>query len=212
MQKNFITIGNVDYVVRTLDITSLPTFEGETYRSVDVADVALWNELEHRMELGDKYATRLDEEIFFYADSEFIKNDPTDEKLLDYLRENLLQMRKFNPVSKPKALDCYAIELDDLGQKQISLLGYTYKGDQWKTIDVRGVCLPLSEFVEGMEESEDYVQSLLECSKEYEHDVTAEECCVAINRFYDGKPADYYLNFTDVTIDTPVGNYVNENL
>ena len=118
-------------------------------------------------------------------------------------------MRKFDNVSVPKVFDFYAIEVDELGQKQISLLGYTYKGDNWKTIDVRGVCLPLSEFVEGMKGSEDYVNSLYEWSKEYERDVTDEECVADINHFFDGKPADYLLQFEDVTIDTPVGNYVD---
>jgi len=209
MQKSTITLNGVDYIVRTIDITSLPTFDGESYRSVDVADVALWDVLERRMELGDKYATRLDEEIFFYSDSEFIRRDPTDEELLDYLREHLCDMTRFKPVRQPEAIDFYAVELDDMGQKQISLLGYTYKGDNWKTIDVRGVCLPLSEFVDGMQGHEDYVNSLYEASKEYEHDVTAEQCVVAINHFFDGEPADYRLQFEDVTIDTPVGNYVN---
>ena len=209
MQKSTITLDGVDYIVRTIDITSLPTFGSEGYRNVDVADVALWNELELRMEQGDKYAMGLDETIFFYPDSEFIRRDPTDEELLDYLREHLCGMTKYKPVSQPEAIDLYAVEMDDLGQKHIQLLGYTYKGDGWKTIDVRGVCLPLSEFVEGMEQSEDYVQSLLEQSREYERDVTAEQCVVAINHFFDGEPADYRLRFEDVTIDTPVGNYIN---
>lgn len=137
MQKSTITLDGVDYIVRTIDITSLPTFEGESYRSVDVADVALWHELERRMEHGDKYTTRMDETIFFYPDSEFIKADPTDEELLDYLREHICDMTRFKPVSQPEEIDLYAVEMDDLGQKHIQLLGYTYKGDGWKTIDVR---------------------------------------------------------------------------
>lgn len=209
MQKSTITLQGVDYIVRTLDITSLPTFEGESYRSVQVADVALWNELEHLIEMGDKYAVRLDEEIFFYPDSEFIKADPTDEELMDYLRENLCYMTKYKPVRVPEAIDFYAVELDDLGQKHIQLLGYTYKGDNWKKIDVRGVCLPLSEFVEGMEKSEDYVNELYQESRQYEREVSDDRCVAAINHFFDGEPADYRLQFCDVTIDTPVGNYVN---
>jgi len=94
MQKSTITLDGVDYIVRTIDITSLPTFGSEGYRNVDVADVALWNELERRMEQGDKYAMGLDETVFFYPDSEFIRRDPTDEELLDYLREHLCGMTK----------------------------------------------------------------------------------------------------------------------
>ena len=106
MHKDFITGTNgVDYVVRTIDITSLPTFEGEAYKEVTVADYALWALIEPAYELCDKHAIRLDESIFYYADSEFIKNDPTDEELLDYLREHLCGMRRFKAVRQPVALD-----------------------------------------------------------------------------------------------------------
>lgn len=209
MQKSTISLDGVDYIVRTIDITSLPTFEDEGYKSVPVADVALWDKLEQLMELGDKYAVRLDETIFYYCDSKFIRRDPTDEELLDYLRELLCGMAKYKPVRQPEAMDLFAIEGRDGEEKRIQLLGYTYKGDQWKVIHVRGVCIPLSEFVEGMQTSEDYVNELYQCSREYERDVTDEECVTAINHFFDGEAADYRLRFEAVTIDTPVGNYVN---
>lgn len=118
-------------------------------------------------------------------------------------------MKTFEKVTKPEALDFYVIECDDSGQKQISILGFTYEGDQWKNIDVSGICVPLSEFVEGMKEHEDYVQSLLEWSREYECNATDEECVEYINEFFDGSPADFRLKFEDVTMDTPVGRYVN---
>jgi hypothetical protein len=62
-----------------------------------------------------------------------------------------------------------------------------------------------------MKESEDYVNELYTESREYEEDVTDEQCVNAINYFFDGEPADYYLHFEDVTIDTPVGNYIDIN-
>lgn len=209
MKKETISVGGVDYIVRTVDITSLPGFEGKAYKEVDVADYELWAAIERAWQEGDYDAAEIDNNIFYYADSEFVKSDPTDEELVDYLRERLCQMRKVKPVSEPVKVDCYAIELDDLGQKQISLLGYTYKGDNWKTINVRGVCLSLTEFVEGMKEHEDYVDLLYQESKEYEQDVTDEQCVKAINHFFGGNPADYYLDFADVTEDTPVGNYMS---
>lgn len=209
MQKETITLQGVDYVVRTLDVRSLPSFEGEGYAEMTVADYALWDAVEEAIKAGDYDACKIDDEIFFYLESDFINADPTDEQILGYLREHLCGVVPYAPVTEPEALDFYAIELDDLGQKQISLLGYTYKGDNWKCIDVRGVCLPLSEFVDGMREHEDYVQSLYEGSKEYERDVTDEECVKAMNGFYAGKPADYRLRFSDVCMETPVGNYVH---
>jgi hypothetical protein len=271
MQKSTITYQGVDYVVRTLDITSLPTFEGEAYKEVTVADYALWVALEPAYEACDKFAIRLDEGIFFYADSEFIKGDPTDEQLLDYLRENLcdidspvcdangceihkgdhvlwcdpetgntseyevyeeptedmvklsssygecealpkectIRMKKFGAIAAPEEFDFFCIENDGKGGKQIHILGYTYDGDDWKVADVCWFIEPLSEFVQHISEDEDYVDSTMSECKQYEKDLTDEECLDTINSYFNGKPADYRLRFKDVTIDTPCGNYVN---
>lgn len=118
-------------------------------------------------------------------------------------------MTKFEKAIKPAKYDFYTIVEDELGNKQLEICGYTYKGDNWKCIDVRGICVPLSEFVEGMKGSEDYVTELLMESKQYEQDMSNEECVWAINHCFDNNPADYVLRFEDVTIDTPVGNYIN---
>lgn len=209
MEKSTITLGGVDYTVRTLDIRSLPGYEGEAYAQVTVADHNLSLAVEMAIKAGDYDACKFDDEIFFYADPEFINTDPTEAQLLDYLCLNLCNMGRNKPVSQPEVMDLYAIEQDELGRKQISLLGYTYLGDNWKTIDVRGVCVPLDEFVAGCREHDDYVDVLYLDSREYERDVTPEECVEAINHFFDGKPADYRLRFDSVTIDTPIGNYIS---
>ena len=270
MNKSTITIGGVDYAVRTLDIRTLPTFEGDAYAEVTVADHALWVCLEHAMQMGAKYAVRLDEDIFFYADSKFINSDPTDEQLLDYLRERLcgkaidingceihkgdyvvwrdpetgatseyevyeeptedmvklwssygecealpnectVIMKKFHPIDVPEEFDFYEIYLNKQGEKEIHVLGYTYHGDDWKCADVCWFIEPLSEFVQHVSDDEHYVDSELSNYKQYEQDMTDEEAADAINRYFDGKPADYRLKFKDVTIDTPCGNYVNES-
>lgn len=212
MDKSTITIGSVDFLVRTLDARSLPGYESEGYATVKVATSNLLDFISQAIIEGDDDATRIDEQIFFYPDAEFLEADPTDEQLLDYLRLHMCNMAKFVPVKQPEAIDLYSIELDEFGKKQISILGFTYKGDNWKTIDVRGVCLPLEEFVDGMLTNEDYVNVLYDGCREYERDVTDEECVTAINHFFDGKPADYRLRFSDVDIDTPVGNYINESM
>lgn len=119
-------------------------------------------------------------------------------------------MKEFVLATEPKAFDFYDIETDRQGGKYIQLLGYTYKGDNWKCITVRGISMPLSEFVKGMQGSEDYVNTLYQESRQYEQDVTDERCVAAINHWFDGEPADYHLQFADVTMDTPIGGYVNE--
>lgn len=209
MEKSTITVGGVDYTVLTLDIRSLPGYEGEAYAQVTVADHNLSLAVEMAIKAGDYDACKIDDEIFFYADPVFINTDPSEEQIVDYLCLNLCNMSRNKPVSEPEAVDMYAIEQDEQGRKQISLLGFTYHGDNWKTIDVRGVCVPLDEFVAGCRESDDYVDTLYLCSREYERDVTDEQCVADINHFFGGKPADYRLPFSSVTIDTPIGNYIN---
>lgn len=272
MKKETFNYWGTDYVFRILDIRSLPGYERECYANVKVSDIKLEDDIERAWREGDYNAWFLDEEIFFYADSEFINSDPTDEELLDYLRKNLceeghaydansceiqegdrvlwrdpetgntaeyvvyekptedmvklwsdfgecealpkecvIRMKKFNTAAAPEELDFYTIEEDESGNKMLQIIGYTYYGDNWKYIQARGICLTLSEFVEGMQGSEDYVQSLYEWSHEYERDVTDAECVSVINHLFDGKPADYRLKFEDVTLDTPVGNYVSWN-
>ncbi len=269
MQKDIITIGSVDYVVRTLDIRSLPTFESDGYAETTVADHALWDAVECAIKAGDYDACKIDNEIFFYLDSEFINADPTDEQILEYLRENLcecavcdangceihkgdhvvwqdpetgnvsryevyeeptedmvklwsnngecealpkectIRMKKFGAIAAPEEFDFFCIENDGKGGKQIHILGYTYYGDGWKVADVCWFIEPLSEFVQHISEDEDYVDSTMSECKQYEKDLTDEECLDTINSYFNGKPADYRLGFKDVTIDTPCGNYVN---
>ena len=209
MEKSTISVGSADFIVRTLDVRRLPGFESDAYAEVLVADGALWDAIEQAIMAGDYDACKIDDEIFFYVETEFINQDPTDEQLLDYLLLHMCDITKFEPVSKPEAVDLYTIENDGSGRKKISILGFTYHGDNWKTIDVSGICLPLDEFIEGITKNEDYVNSLYEGCREYEEDVTDDQCVNAINHFFGGKPADYRLLFDNVTNDTPVGNYIN---
>ena len=89
MQKSTITFEGVDYVVRTLDIRSIPMLEDECYASVQVAEKALDDVLSPRVDVGEKVATAVDERFFFYPESEFLRKDPTDEELIDYLNKCL---------------------------------------------------------------------------------------------------------------------------
>lgn len=211
MQKSTITLQGVDYIVRTLDVRSIPTWEDECYAEVQVADHALWDGVEKAIKAGDYNACKIDDLIFFYADSDFIRRDPSDEEMLDYLKTHLADMTKYAPVNKPEELDFYTIEEHD-GEKTIQLLGYTYKGDNWKKIDVRGIVMPLLEFVQGMCDSEDYVNELYQCGRQYEFDMAEKRCVDAINHYFDGDPADYRLRFSNVNMETPAGNYVNESV
>ena len=210
MEKRTIELQGVDYAVRTLDVRAIPTFEGDAYQQMDVAGEGLWDAVERAIKAGDYDAAKIDDLIFFYVPDEMLARDASDEEIVDYMRENLCGMAKFAPVSVPEALDFYTIETDGAGEKRIRFLGFTYKGDNWKTIDIgRAESIPLSVFVDGMREHEDFVNSLYQEFREFERDVTDCECVATINTFFDGKPADYRLQFGNVTMETPNGKYVN---
>ena len=130
-------------------------------------------------------------------------------------------MNKFKKVTKPIALDFYTIYMMD-GVKYIHVFGYTYKSDSleyvseenpngvyWANMMCCGFSEPLSEFVtKYKEETGNHVDdTYCEC-KQYQGDYDEEGIINIINHYFDGKPADYYLPFSEITEDTPCGNYV----
>lgn len=121
-------------------------------------------------------------------------------------------MKKFQKLTSPMMLDFYSI-YEQNGEKMIHVLGYSYESDcYWASVEICGFDMPLSEFIKGVHgESEDYINCIyMEC-KQYEDDIKdpQEFLDKVINTYFDGQPADYYLQFEEVTEDTPCGNYVN---
>lgn len=131
-------------------------------------------------------------------------------------------MEPFTPITKPAAVEFFTIFEDD-GEKCIHLHGYTFEcDDHWVDVEMCGVILPLLEFIEGYAADEDglYVDSLYEEAKQYEGDYDADGIVHAINHYYseivfgcDGSPSDDgapdgILDFGEITIDTPVGQYI----
>lgn len=120
--------------------------------------------------------------------------------------------RPYIPVAKPFYGDFYSVyELD--GIKYVHVFGYFYDGDNWQFNEVCRFHLPLAEFVKEMNKYQDkwdYLDEMYDACPQYlEEFETNEQCVLAINTFFDGKPADGYLFLTDLTEDTPVGNYID---
>lgn len=117
-------------------------------------------------------------------------------------------MEKFKKVSEPIEADFYSIYLNRNGEKEIHIIGYTYYGDQFELVDVCFFMEPLKEFVKHMADNNDYVDESLAEYKQYCYDMTDEEGVSAINRYFNGNPADHVLHYTEITEDTPCGNYI----
>lgn len=56
---------------------------------VKIADTELWNEIMGDYDAGLREAHDIDNSIFYYCDSGFIANDPTDEEIIMHIKPNI---------------------------------------------------------------------------------------------------------------------------
>lgn len=116
-------------------------------------------------------------------------------------------------VTEPEEMEFYSIEPDGQGGKQIHILGYTYASDNntkdyWRVAEGTFMIFPLQEFIDNLQQDEDYVSNLWCDAKQYEGDYTDEQVVDIINHYFDGRTANRRLHYSEITIDTPCGDYI----
>lgn len=129
-------------------------------------------------------------------------------------------MLPFIPLTKPQELDFFTIYEQD-GIKYIHIFGYSYKSDSneyvsesnpdgiyWANLECCWFIFPLAEFIANLKENENFVDDTYCGLNQYQDDLTEEQMTNTINSYFDGDPADAYLGFEEITMDTPCGNYV----
>lgn len=122
-------------------------------------------------------------------------------------------MEKFNSVTEPMELEFYSIEPDGKGGKQIHILGFLYIGDEdngqgfWRNVEYTGFIEPLEKFVIRFYGIENYVDDTASRLNQYIGDHTDEQVVDIINHYFNGHHADYYLDYNEINMDTPCGNY-----
>lgn len=122
-------------------------------------------------------------------------------------------MEKFEKVSDPMEMEFFSIESDGKGGKEIHIGGYIYASDidegegYWRNIEFSFCIIPLDEFIKNYAEDEDYINNLESEIKQYIVDCTEEEVVEIINNYFNGNPADYTLDYGEITMNTPCGNY-----
>lgn len=131
-------------------------------------------------------------------------------------------MKNFTPINTPIHADFYTIH-DYLGKKVIHINGYTYEssssefesennpgGVYWANLEVCHFVYDLDEFVKNYrEKGYEWVDENYCDLNQYQGDFTKDEMVNLINTYFDGHGADAYLDFSEVTEDTPCGNYIN---
>ena len=142
-----------------------------------------------------------------------------DEEYLDRLEEYEAMMEKeyglrLPEVTEPEELEFYSIEPDGKGGKQIHVLGYCYtEGEDngegpWRNVEYTWFIEPLQEFIDHLKADEDYVDNHASELNQYIGDYYDNGMVDIINHYFCGHTADAELPYSEITMDTPCGDYV----
>lgn len=122
--------------------------------------------------------------------------------------------RRLPEVSEPEETEFYSIEPDGKGGKRIHVFGYCYCNGEdngegpWRNLEYTGFIEPLQEFIEHLKQDEDYVDNTAAELNQYIGDYTDEGMADVINHYFDGRTANRRLHYSEITIDTPCGDYI----
>lgn len=129
--------------------------------------------------------------------------------------EGMFAHRKRLPeVTEPEEMEFYSIEPDGKGGKQIHVFGYCYCNGEdngegsWRNVEYTWFIEPLHEFIEHLKQDEDYVDNTAAELNQYIGDYTDEGIVDIINHYFCGRTANAELHYSEITIDTPCGDYM----
>jgi hypothetical protein len=121
-------------------------------------------------------------------------------------------MEKFVKLTEPEEVDLFSI-YEESGVKCIRIYGYTWfdypdEGENgWRLQEYKWFVEELGEFIGHLKEDEDYVDHHAQGLTQYVSVMDETEMTDTINHYFNGKCADAYLGFEQITMDTPCGNY-----
>lgn len=132
----------------------------------------------------------------------------------DVENENENEDERLPEITEPKEVELYSIEPDGKGGKQIHIFAFTYASDNdtedyWRFTEGTFIIVPLQEFIDNLKADVDYVGRLWGETKQYEGDRTEQEIVNDINHYFNGKTANAELHYSEITMDTPIGDYIS---
>lgn len=127
-----------------------------------------------------------------------------------------MEEKRLQEVTEPREAEFFTIEDDRQGGKQIHIWGYCYASDNddgeedcfWRNVEYTGFIEPLEEFIRHYNEIEDYVDNTASELNWYIGDCDDEGIVDIINNYFDGRTANAELHYSEITIDTPCGDYM----
>ena len=113
---------------------------------------------------------------------------------------------------EPLGVNLYSI-VEEGGRKIVQLLGYTWnawgtRGPHcpWVYCEYRNYDMPIEEFVDHKDDP-DYFFNTGTAKYQAEQDCQAEDIVEILNGYFYGEGPDKFLPYSEVSIDTPCGNY-----
>ena len=160
------------------------------------------------------------EEIYDY-EPEFIEDDPN-WKYAEFCSFNvanlaraLFKKRIFAP------FECELFSINEWGRQtaneksdlRVELAGWLWEDEgRWHFTETRHYGIPVNEFAKNYKEYEErgkeYVTFLQETSRQAQDDINRKEALEYILAYFNGKQADGNLHYSEITANTPAGNYI----
>ena len=115
---------------------------------------------------------------------------------------------------EPREAEFFSIEPDGNGGKQIHVFGYCYctgdddEEESWRNVEYTFFIEPLQDFIDRLQKNEDYVDTSACDVKQYIGDYSGEGIVNIINHYFDGHTANAELHYSEITMDTPCGDYI----
>jgi hypothetical protein len=85
MERDWIEFDGYEYPVIRIEGKKID-FECETDEMYTICDIDLWDILERPCMSGDEEANYVDSQIFYYCESGFVANEPTEQEVIDYFK------------------------------------------------------------------------------------------------------------------------------
>lgn len=128
---------------------------------------------------------------------------------LSNMLEKFFLIEPFSCNDTPFEGDFFSIEEDENGRKQIHIDGSNWKSDdEWRHSEYVFLIVPLDEFVSNFAaRGIEYVDELFEGAKTGILEHTSSEIVQMMNHYFNGERPDGFLDYCNISLDTPVGNY-----
>ena len=102
---------------------------------------------------------------------------------------------------------------DEKSDLRVELAGFLWQDDgPWHFTETRQYGIPVAEFAQKYKEYEErgkeYVTELQVDARQYEQEMNRKEALEYILAYFNGELADKNLHYSEITADTPAGNYI----